>query len=185
MAFDIRAIFDRALGGTQYDGASPDGMDADDEQDALPESPIEAARRWTEADDRHNSRGGATAATALKPGGLAAIPTAAVDEASASADDEVDEDQAIEVALVAVAAAAVNGPISTEGAEELLEALHEVSGLESLTATQLGELFQAFPRVRGYKDRTAFFDAVEDRLEGIAEAVTDPALRPSRTGRHR
>jgi tellurite resistance protein len=175
MAFDIRAIFTRSLGGRDEHPVPLRALPDEDVTDGdPPESPITAAGALAvnpETDDM--AQGGATRATALIPEGVDAIPTAAIDDTSARGDDEVWDEQAICVSEVAVAAAMLRGPMTAARRDDLLESLREVPGLESLDDARLDALVTSLSS----EAPRSLLESLEARLAEIVDELTDPSLR--------
>jgi tellurite resistance protein len=178
MAFDIRAIFSRSLGGRpdQTDpvspGPEPDESPDDDDGDAR--SPIIAAGTAAAAPDTVDmAQGGSTTSTLLIPEGLAALPSAAVDTAAARDDEAVDSDQAAAVAEVAVAAALVGDHLGDDERDDLLESLREVPGLDAFDEEALDAIVDRLDERSG-ADLAMRMEAQLDELAGV---LTDPVLR--------
>lgn len=183
MAFDIREIFARALGGRRIhenlfiaDTATSD----EDTDDDPPGSPIGAALNSAAAPDADDmTLGGATTSTAFLPEGVNALPSAACDMTSAADDEAVASEQAELVAEIAVAAALADGELTGEQYRDLLESLHEVPGLESLEGDDIRAITQRLECMapNHKNDPEEFIAAFEDRLDDLAVTLRDPALR--------
>jgi len=180
MAFDIRAIFSRALGGREDREdvlPVPEPEELTDED--RPESPITAAGAAAASPDTDDmTQGGATASTAMIPEGMAFMPSASMDEtSSAREDDSVETAQARLVAEVAVAATMVHGDPPSGTFDDLVETLREVPGLEDLTPRQVRRLIADVRDGVDTEDAGEFVSFLEDRLEEISTTLTDPTLR--------
>jgi tellurite resistance protein len=179
MAFDIRAIFARSFGGrTEREeiGESPEPEALTDEE--MPESPITAAGSSAASPDTDDmTQGGATPSSILIPGGIGAIPTAAIDRTSASEDEIVSAEQAHCVAEIAIAAAMVHGPLPKEERDDLVETLREVPGLEDIDDSEIRAISAELLDSAGSDDASDFISAMEDRLDELSDTLRDPALR--------
>lgn len=180
MAFDIRAIFARALGGREGRHAPlpvPAGEEMSDDEE-MPTSPITAAGSSAASPDTADmSQGGATLSSAFIPEGVEAIPSAAIDTTSASMDEAVEDIQARRVAEVAIAAAIVNGTLGREEREDLVESLREIPGLDEYGDTDVREVMMQLRDLSAGEEPADFVAAMEDHLNDVANDLTDPALR--------
>jgi hypothetical protein len=175
MAFDIRAIFSRSLGGRSDRDGTMQTRDLEElSDDEIPGSPIEAAASSAASPETSDmAQGGASAATVLIPEGLAAMPSAAADSTRAGLDDDtVDDEQARLIAEIAAAAATMSGSLSGATRADLIETLREVPGLEDFDRYELEAVIEQLA-----PDADDFAARMEERLADIAETLTDPALR--------
>lgn len=177
MAFDIRAIFSRSLGG-RPDREAPPPVAAPEEvtDEEMPGSPIVAAGTSAASPDTADmAQGGASAATALIPEGLAAMPSASVDSTRSGLDDDsVTGEQAELVAEVAIGAAMANGDLDDDERADLVESLREVPGMEEIDEGGLDEVIE---RLHVAAEDQDFVSFMEDRFDEISGTLTDPVLR--------
>jgi hypothetical protein len=179
MAFDIRTIFSRSLGGRSARIGTMSTYDADAlDDDETPVSPIAAASVSAEYPDSDDlSRGGATPATLLIPEGLGAVPSAAVDTTSQNQDDVIDPSQARTLAEIAVMAASIHGRPPMNERQDLLESLRSIPGLDSLARDEMERWIDRMIADGGDRDPDAYVGAMEERIDEIAEDLLDPELR--------
>lgn len=180
MAFDIRSILSRSLGGPpEREAPTPVAAPEEITDEEAPGSPIEAASSSAANPDAESMLlGGANRATVLIPEGIAALPSAAVDDThSGLEDDAIETDEAKLIAEVAIGAALIAGPIDGEERADLLESLREVPALEEFSEDELDDIVEALGPPESEKDVEDYVARMEDRLDEIAMELTDPVLR--------
>lgn len=179
MAFDIRAIFTRALGGREErETHRPVPAPEASTEEEMPTSPVRAASTSAaEPDTEDMLLGGATRATTLIPEGMDAMPSAAMDSTTSRVDDMVFDDEARRVAETAIAAAIVEGDIGPDERADLVESLQEFPGLENFTDDDFRKTMDELREIAGSKDPRGFVAAMEGYLDEVAMELTDPVLR--------
>jgi hypothetical protein len=176
MAIDVRSLlFGEPVPSLWLDDESLPA-EPDDLSEPLPGSPIQAARADAGApavDDL--SLGGATAATALIPGGVDALPSSAFDRSNDTLDHALSDDQAWMVAQVTIAGALAEGEPERVVLEDLADTLRTFPGLEGFDTYAAVRCVEAL--TEGSETASALLRDLEGWFVDAADALTDPRLR--------